>query len=122
MELLAAIGSWISEHESMLSGAAAIIVLFGVVVSGLSLLLRRLAISRNPVKTDDDVKQSEKITLSDLSAPAPYPIYHAQSDGLRIAYAKLGQGAHNILIAPGIISHLNILSHLPPFRQYCNLR
>ena len=36
MEFLAAIGSWISEHESMLSGAAAIIVLFGVVVSGLN--------------------------------------------------------------------------------------
>ena len=117
MEFLAAIGSWISEHESMLSGAAAIIVLFGVVVSGLNFLLRRLANSRSRAEADLEVKHDKKISLADLSAPAPYPINHAQSDGLRIAYAQFGQGPHNILIAPGIISHLNIMSNLPPFRE-----
>jgi pimeloyl-ACP methyl ester carboxylesterase len=29
----------------------------------------------------------------------------------------MGQGPHDILMAPGIISHLNIMSHLPPARD-----
>jgi pimeloyl-ACP methyl ester carboxylesterase len=117
MEIFAAVGNWISEQESLLSGAAAIIVLSGVVISALSLLLRQLAGSSKGANASAGAKDEQHITLADLSAPAPYPIHYAHSDGLRIAYAKVGQGPHNILMAPGIISHLNIMSHLPPFRD-----
>jgi pimeloyl-ACP methyl ester carboxylesterase len=60
------------------------------------------------------------ITLKSLSAPAPYAIEFAESDGLRIAYAAQGSGPHDIVMAPGIISHLHIMSHLPPIRDTLN--
>jgi len=119
MEMLAAIGDWIAERESIFSGAAAIIVLLSVLVSALGLLYRRFGrkpdtAAQMPVKAD---AASEKILLRDLSAPAPYRIQFADSDGLRIAYAVQGEGPVDVLIAPGIISHLNIMSHMPAFRD-----
>ncbi len=112
MDLLAAIGDWISSNESLLSGAAAIIVLLGVVASAGSIVIRKF--SEGKTRT---VSTEGPITLADLSAPAPYPVHYAQSDGLRIAYARFGDGPHEIMMAPGIISHLNIMSHLPPSRD-----
>lgn len=116
MGIFVTIGHWITDNESLLSGAAAILVLFGVLFSALTVLTRRMTGSAknkgaSPSLTD------EVVTLKDLSAPAPYPIHYAESDGLRIAFAKHGKGPHDIIMAPGIISHLNILSHLPPFRD-----
>jgi pimeloyl-ACP methyl ester carboxylesterase len=120
METLTAIGNWISESESVLSGAAAIIVLLGVVASMFGFVYRRA--SQTPKPKAPDVQEAkerhfEKITLKDLSAPAPYPIQFTQSDGLNIAYAVFGSGTHDILMAPGIICHLNIMSHMPSIRD-----
>jgi len=134
MDFLNAIGRWITQSESLLSGAAALIVLLGVVASGLGYLYRRVSIARSagrprPPSLDDEraqalagptsgpATQRAPITLKTLSAPAPYAIRFAQSDGLRIAYAVQGSGPHDIVMAPGIISHLNIMSHLPPIRD-----
>ncbi len=114
MESLSGIGDWISNNESLLSGAAAIIVLLGVIASALGILLRRLASKRD---ADQQAANDAVITLKDLSAPAPYPIHYAESDGLRIAYTVFGDGPRNILMAPGLISHLNIVSHMPPIRD-----
>ncbi|MFT4825268.1 MAG: pimeloyl-ACP methyl ester carboxylesterase [Halioglobus sp.] len=120
MEMLTDISKWISENESVLSGAAAIIVLLGVVISLLGFLYRWVSEtpkSKAPNAQEAKGQRFEKITLKDLSAPAPYPIQFAKSDGLNIAYAVFGSGAHDILMAPGIISHLNIQSHMPSIRD-----
>lgn len=117
METLAAIGDWISERESLLSGAAAIIVLLGVLASAFGILYRHLVRARNAETAQEHSGEPAKITLQDLSAPAPYPIHFAQSDGLRIAYSVRGDGPLDIVMTPGIISHLNIMSHMPPFRD-----
>ena len=98
----------------MLSGAAAIIVLLGVLASMVGIVYRRVAKARLP---DTAAKETSQIILKDLSAPAPYPIQFANSDGLRIAYAVQGSGTHDVVMAPGIISHLNIMSHMPPIRD-----
>ena len=117
MEILTAIGNWIAESESVLSGAAAIIILLGVLVSMLGFVYRRVSQTPKSKSPDAQEQQFEKITLKDLSAPAPYPIQFAQSDGLNIAYAVFGSGALDIVMVPGIICHLNIMSHLPPIRD-----
>ena len=117
MEALAAIGDWISERESLLSGAAALIVLLGVLASAVGILYRHLAKLRNSGAATTHPEEPAKIELQQLSAPAPYPIHFAESDGLRIAYAVQGEGANDILVTPGIITNLNIMSHMPPFRD-----
>jgi pimeloyl-ACP methyl ester carboxylesterase len=117
MELFSVVGSWISEHESMLSGTAAIIVLLGVLASAIGIISRRVAQTRGADAATTAASKNSPITLKDLSAPAPYPIQFAQSDGLNIAYAIQGSGTQDIVIAPGIFSHLNITSHMPPFRD-----
>ena len=116
MESLQTLGRWITENESLLSGAAAILAVIGVLVSLVALLLRHVGRVR---RTDPDAGEvaGEHLSLRDLTAPAPYPIQYAISDGLRIAYARIGSGPPTILMAPGIISHLNISSHLPPIRD-----
>lgn len=129
MEFISAIGRWITESESLLSGAAALIVLAGVVVSGAGFIYRRVASARGAPPVEHSVADipanaigmppanAAPITLRSLSAPAPYAIRFAESDGLRIAYAVQGSGPRDIVMAPGIISHLNIMSHLPPIRD-----
>jgi len=114
METLAAIGDWIADRESLLSGAAAIIVLLGVMGSALTFVYRRVA---GATALEAPTPVTSAVTLKDLSAPAPYPIRFAESDGLRIAYAVLGEGACDMVVTPGIISHLNITSHMPPIRD-----
>jgi pimeloyl-ACP methyl ester carboxylesterase len=117
MEIFTNIGNWITEHEVILSGAVAICALIGLVWTALSRLKRQMTDSRNNATDITANLKIQPITLTQLSSPAPYPIHYVKSDGLRIAYARLGKGPHNILIAPGIISHLNISSHLPPSRD-----
>lgn len=120
MDLMSAfnnIGNWIFEHEALLSGAAAIGVLLGIAWSAMYGLTRRVSGAHDNATDKVANAKGLPITLTALTAPAPYPIHYAMSDGLRIAYAKLGTGPHDILIAPGIISHLNITSHLPTFRD-----
>jgi pimeloyl-ACP methyl ester carboxylesterase len=122
MELISEIGSWISERESLLSGAAAIIVLLSVVASAIGLTYRQVSNSRkqNAAKDEPAPTKDTPITLKELSAPCRTPVEFAESDGLRIAYTVLGEGPPDIVMAPGIISHLNITSHLPPIRDSVN--
>jgi pimeloyl-ACP methyl ester carboxylesterase len=124
METVTAIGQWISENESLLSGAAAIIVLLGVLISFGGLLLRRLKATQNLESTRskelDELGKADdesKITIKMLSAPTPDPVHFADSDGLHIAYSIHGTGPNDILMTPGIISHLNIGAHMPPMRD-----
>ena len=42
---------------------------------------------------------------SAASTPAPQTAY-AQSDGVSIAYQVFGSGAHDLVVVPGIISHV----------------
>lgn len=130
------IGALISANESLLSGIAAIIVVGGVVLSVVMGGLRRMtgerAANRDASRTDPtDLSASETkpeaikgsgnperpITLKMLSAPSPHEKKFAHSDGLRIAYADFGSGPSTLLCAPGIISHLNLLSNLPGTRE-----
>lgn len=127
MDFLSSIARWISDSESLLSGGAAIIVLLSVVVSGIGLLVRRLR--RNATgsaqKAQPEVRQepqpepreSERITLRQLSAPSPFPVQFAESDGLKIAFNVQGDGPPDVVMAPGIISNLNISSHFPAMRD-----
>ncbi len=123
MGFFADIGQWISDNESLLSGAAAIIVLLGVVASFAGVILNRVRRSSTPTRStvvaDESVPPAEdtsKITMKMLSAPTPDPVHFAHSDGLHIAYSIHGSGPHDILMTPGIISHLNIGAHMPPMR------
>ena len=122
MEWFASVTEWIAERETLLSGSAALIVLMSVIVSAIGLAYR--ALSRRDKQAhaggDEQAAPVEKITLKTLSAPAPFDIQFAESDGLRIAYAIQGQGPIDVVMSPGIISHLNVMSHLPPIRDTFN--
>lgn len=117
MGALAAIGGWIAERESLLSGTAAIIVLLVVLGSAITYLYRRFTDKPGDEPATTEEHTGVSVTLKDLTAPAPYPVHFAESDGLRVAYTTLGEGASDIVVAPGIISHLNISCHLPPLRD-----
>jgi len=128
MDSLATIGSWISENESLLSGMAAMIVLAGVLLSPVGLGFRQLLrgdSSKRPERAGEKAAPSpesgsERLTLKDLTAPSPHEIRFAQSDGVRIAFNERGNGPPNLIVAPGIISHLNIMGNLPSFRDTLN--
>lgn len=122
MEFISSVFEWISQRESLLSGAAAIIILVSVLASGFGLAYRALNLrNRNPAESGNEaIGYPQKITLKTLSAPAPFDIQFATSDDLKVAYAEKGDGPINIVMAPGIISHLNVMSHLPPMRDTFN--
>lgn len=139
MTSLAAIGSWISQNESLLSGLAAMIVVGGVVLSVLSGGLRRLANGRanngsrsagphSPDELENDSSEAQgggsterrgepdspaPITFKMLTALSPYETKFANSGGVHIAYNERGTGPPTILCAPGIISHLTLLENMP---------
>lgn len=130
MTSLLAIGAWVTENESLLSGLAAMIVLFGVVLSPLGVALRRL-VRRGPVPKGEGVAGESgfgrspapvapavptRITLKALTAPSSHPTRFAQSDGARIAYNERGAGPIAMIVAPGILSHLNVMDALPATR------
>jgi pimeloyl-ACP methyl ester carboxylesterase len=140
MPILSDLGAWISANESLLSGLAAMIVLAGVVLSPLGVGLRRLAVARSkgeaetpaersvtarsngssgapsgPATSSDPVPPA-RLTLKTLTAPSIHSVQFARSGDLRIAYNARGAGPHTLILAPGIISHLNITDNLPSFR------
>ena len=117
MDIVNLIGDWISERESLLSGAAAIIVLMSVLISVIGITYRRLVKTESRDSNEEESAAVTVITLKDLSAPSEAKIEFAESDGLRIAYTLQGSGPHDIVVAPGIISHLNLMSHMPPIRN-----
>lgn len=130
MTSLVAIGAWVTENESLLSGLAAMIVLFGVVLSPLGVALRRL-VRRGPAPKGGEVAGESgfgrspapvgpavptRITLKAMTAPSSHPTRFAQSDGARIAYNERGAGPIAMIVAPGILSHLNVMDALPATR------
>lgn len=141
MSFLTLAGSWISENESLLSGLAALIVVAGVLLSPLGAGLRRVGARRRSNELDVAAGRAggvdasvsaaaaarptpvegqggvQRIRFTDLTAPSPYPTRFARSDGVRIAYNDRGEGPPTIVLAPGIISHLNLMENLPPFRN-----
>jgi pimeloyl-ACP methyl ester carboxylesterase len=143
MSFLSLAGSWISENESLLSGLAALIVVAGVMLSPLGAGLRRVGARRRKIELDAAVAREardaapahpapvpaavdptpgesqgvQRIRFKDLTAPSPYPTRFARSEGVRIAYNDRGDGPTTIVFAPGIISHLNLMENLPPFRN-----
>lgn len=132
MDSLAAIGSWITENESLLSGMAAMIVLAGVLLSPFGVGIRRLmrgdrggasvnrsesGSSRGERAPSRPASPPSRLTFKDLTAPSPHPVRFAQSDGLRIAFNERGSGPSDLIVAPGIVSHLNIGDNLPSSRD-----
>ena len=114
---LSAIGSWISENESLLSGLAAMIVLAGVVLSPLGVGVRRMLGIARTAKPSAEPAPPRKLSLRDLTQPAPHPIHYADADGVRIAYCDRGQGPPTLVMAPGIISHQHLMANLPTTRN-----
>jgi pimeloyl-ACP methyl ester carboxylesterase len=122
MNFLTTIGSWISENESLLSGMAAIIVLAGVLLSPFGVGIRQLFRGGSSGRSDgtsvaSSADSPERLTLKDLTAPSPYETRFAKSDGVQIAFNERGRGPPNLIVTPGIISHLNIMTHLPVSRD-----
>ena len=102
---------WISNNESLLSGIAAVVVIFGFIA----------AISRsfltNMRKGSGKSASVQKITLSELSSSSPYPIQFADSDGVKVAFNTHGIDKPTLIVTPGIISNLHVSSHLPPIKE-----
>lgn len=127
MAFFDAIGSWISGNEALLSGLAALIVVATFLLSPVGLGLRRLKRRRGPERASsaspaadpaaETPSSTGRITLKSLTAPSPYETRFADSGGVRIAYNERGQGPPDIVIAPGIISHLTIMGNLPFARR-----
>jgi len=117
MEALTTLGSWIAANESLLSGLVAVAVLAGLVLSPLGAGLRRVLGRSGPARAGESTRPSRKLTLDDLTRPAPISVRFAEADGVRIAYAERGQGPPDLLMAPGIVSHLHIMANLPPLRD-----
>ncbi len=55
---------------------------------------------------------------SAASTPVPQTAY-AQSDGVSIAYQVFGSGAHDLVVVPGIISHVEENWRLIAMRACC---
>jgi pimeloyl-ACP methyl ester carboxylesterase len=128
MDSIGALGCWIANNESLLSGMAALIVLAGVILSPLGIGVRRLmkgdaSGASDPAGADTAAPapapkpELEILTLQKLTAPSPHEIQFAKSDNVRIAFNVRGSGPHNLVAAPGIISHLNIGDQLPTIRD-----
>ena len=83
LEKMMSLSEWISSNESLLSGIAAVVVIFGFIA----------AISRsfltNMRKGGGKLTNVQKITLSELSSPSPYPIQFADSDGVKLDFNTL---------------------------------
>ena len=105
------LSEWIANNENLLNGIAAVVVIFGffgAISRALLTKIRRGGLASNSV---------EKITLSKLSSPSPYPIEFANSDGVNIAFSRFGRDDPTLIVTPGIISNLHVTSHLPPIKE-----
>ena len=99
---------WFDENEGILSGIAAALVIFGALSTvGRGFVLGLLGFN----------KPQQKITLAELSKPSPHKIQFANSDGVKIAYTEQGKTSPDLIVTPGIISNLHVLSNLPPIRD-----
>ena len=121
MASLAEIGTWVTDNESLLSGLAAMIVMFGVILSPLGMAMRRF-FERDASEIASELRSEpapipSRITLKALTAPSIHPTKFALSDGSRIAYNERGSGPFSLLLAPGVISHLNVMDALPGSRD-----
>jgi pimeloyl-ACP methyl ester carboxylesterase len=108
------LSEWIADNENLLNGIAAVVVIFGFFGAISRTLLTKIrsgGVASNSV---------EKITLSQLSSPSPYPIEFANSDGVNIAFSRFGRDDPTLIVTPGIISNLHVTSHLPPIKQTMN--
>ena len=102
---------WISSNESLLSGIAAVVVIFGFIAAISRPFLKKMW--KNGGKSNN----AKKITLSELSSPSPYPIQFADSDGVKLAFNSFGLSEPTLIVTPGIISNLHVSSHLPPIKE-----
>jgi pimeloyl-ACP methyl ester carboxylesterase len=135
MPFLTSIGSWISENEALLSGLAAMIVVGGVVLSAMGIGYRQLRLDRRRGDSGADgeapaaegasgsepalgraTAEPAPMTFKMLTAPSSHETRFANSGGARIAYNERGDGPLDIILAPGIISHLNVMENLPSTR------
>ncbi len=123
MDGIADVTRWVTENESLLSGLAAMIVLLGVVLSPLGAAMRRLWAPGRPASASGigaippaSAVPPRRLTLKDLTAPSPHPTRFATSDGAKIAYNERGAGLVPLVVAPGILSHLNLADALPAIR------
>ncbi len=145
MPNVADLGVWVTQNESLLSGLAAMIVLAGVVLSPLGIGIRRLRARREqphapesqaglvgptaPSKLPATPRPSAagadptsvsaapgRITLKMLTAPSIHTPKFARVDGASIAWNERGQGPIELVVAPGIVSHLNVNDALPSLR------
>ena len=66
MDTLSQLGGWIANNESVFSGIAALIVVFGFLFTALNFLRRSLT-----GKESDAPAQQKTITFEDLSSPSP---------------------------------------------------
>ena len=105
------LSEWISNNESLLSGIAAVVVIFGFIAAISRLFLTSMR------KGSGKSTSAQKITLSELSSPSPYPIQFADSDGVKVAFNTHGIDKPTLIVTPGIISNLHVSSHLPPIKE-----
>ena len=85
---------WISSNESLLSGIAAVVVVFGFIAAiGRSFLT-------NIQKDSGKPAVNKRITLSELSSPSPYPIRFADSDGVKLAFNTFGIDEPTLMVTP----------------------
>jgi pimeloyl-ACP methyl ester carboxylesterase len=99
----------------LLNGIAAVVVIFGFLGAVSRSLFTRMRGNKISSKNN-----TEKITLSKLSSPSPYPIDFANSDGVNIAFSSFGADSPTLIVTPGIISNLHVTSHLPPIKETMN--
>lgn len=140
METLDGLGSWITEHEALLSGLSAMIVLLGVFISPIGRVRKRYlkqresdsATEKGPPNAEIQLDPSHstpdaihrrltppktgRLTFKALTAPSPHPVQFAQSDGARLAYNERGTGPISVMLTLGIICHLNVSENLPVIR------
>jgi len=109
------LSEWIANNEGLLNGIAAVVVIFGFLGAVSRSLFTRMRGNKISSKNN-----TEKITLSKLSSPSPYPIDFANSDGVNIAFSSFGADSPTLIVTPGIISNLHVTSHLPPIKETMN--
>ncbi len=100
-----------SDNESLFSAIAALLVIAGFIATVGKKLLSNLTEKTKTANT------RTRITLSQLSAPSPYPIKFADSEGINIAYSIHGKPSPTLIVTPGVISNLHVSANLPPIRD-----
>ncbi|HBW82827.1 MAG TPA: hypothetical protein DEF79_02180 [Gammaproteobacteria bacterium] len=100
-----------TENESLLSALAALAVIVGYFATTGKNFISQI------LKSNKTGSLSERLTLSELSAPSPHPIKYANSEGVNVAYSVFGTEHPTLIVTPGIISNLHVSSNLPPIKN-----